>query len=171
MNCQVSMFFLSDWASGRLNLISNWDDFSFFWSTITPMLSTGFLIGTILAIFDPQLNPMFLMKFSVNWPFSSGVEAKNKFSRWPPRRPYRISIGRIKPFLIYKSSPCFLPSFKSFSLSVQEKKRKIDFQDGHPRRLYWISDRNNFSYLNSETTVMLPTKFQDNKLFGSGEGA
>ena len=28
------------------------------------------------------------------------------------------------------SPRCFLPSFKSISLSVQEKKRKIDFQDG-----------------------------------------
>ena len=30
-------------------------------------------------------------------------------------------------------SKCFLPSFKSISLLVQEKKRKIDFQDvdGH----------------------------------------
>ena len=23
-------------------------------------------------------------KFQVNWPFGSGEEAKNKFSRWPP---------------------------------------------------------------------------------------
>ena len=32
-------------------------------------------------------------------------------------------------FLIYKSLRCFLPSFKSVGLLVQEKKRKIDFQD------------------------------------------
>ena len=31
---------------------------------------------------------------------------------------------------------------KSFDLSIQEKKRKIDFEDG--RRPSWISDRNNF---------------------------
>ena len=31
---------------------------------------------------------------------------------------------------IYKSPWWFLPSFKSIGLSVQEKKRKIDFQDG-----------------------------------------
>ena len=34
-------------------------------------------------------------------------------------------------YLIYKSAWCFIPSFKSIGLSVQEKKRKIDFQDGH----------------------------------------
>ena len=35
-------------------------------------------------------------------------------------------------FFIYKSPRCFLPSFESIGLSVQEKKRKIDFQDGRP---------------------------------------
>ena len=34
-------------------------------------------------------------------------------------------------FLIYKSPLCFLPSFESIGLSVQKKKRKVDFQDGH----------------------------------------
>ena len=38
----------------------------------------GFLIGTILAIFDLQV----ASKFGVNWPFGSGEEAKNRFSRW-----------------------------------------------------------------------------------------
>ena len=30
-------------------------------------------------------------KFRVNWPFSSGEEAKNRFSRWLPWRPSWIS--------------------------------------------------------------------------------
>ena len=46
----------------------------------------GFPIGTILAIFDLQVTPMLPSKFGVNWPFSSGEEAKNRFSRWPPWR-------------------------------------------------------------------------------------
>ena len=37
---------------------------------------------------------------------------------------------RFKLSFIYKSSRCFLPSFKSIGLSFQEKKRKIDFQYG-----------------------------------------
>ena len=43
-----------------------------------------FLIGKILAIFDLQATPMLPTKFQVNWPFGSGGEAKNRFSRWPP---------------------------------------------------------------------------------------
>ena len=36
---------------------------------------------------------------------------------------------QFKLFKIYKSPQCFLPSFESNGLSVQEKKRKTDFQD------------------------------------------
>ena len=48
----------------------------------------GFPIGTILAIFDLQVTLMLPSKFGVNWPFGSGEEAKNRFSRW---RPFWIS--------------------------------------------------------------------------------
>ena len=51
----------------------------------------GFLIGTILAIFDLQVTQMLPSKFGVNWPFGSGEEAKNRFSRWQPWRPSWIS--------------------------------------------------------------------------------
>ena len=51
----------------------------------------GFPIGTILAIFDLQVTPMLPSKFGVNWPFGSGEEAKNRFSRWLPWRPSWIS--------------------------------------------------------------------------------
>ena len=44
----------------------------------------GFPIGTILAIFDLQVTQMLPSKFGVNWPFGSGEEAKNRFSRWRP---------------------------------------------------------------------------------------
>ena len=47
----------------------------------------GFLIGMILAIFDLQDTLMLPTKFGVNWPFGSGEEAKNRFSRWRPWRP------------------------------------------------------------------------------------
>ena len=40
-------------------------------------------------------------------------------------------IGKILAILIYKSTRCFQPSFESIGLLVQEKKRKIDFQDGY----------------------------------------
>ena len=51
----------------------------------------GFRIGMILAIFDLQITPMLPSKFGVNWPFGSGEEAKNRFSRWRPWRPSWIS--------------------------------------------------------------------------------
>ena len=46
----------------------------------------GFPIGTILAIFDLQVTLMLPTKFGVNWLSCLGVEAKNRFSRWPPWR-------------------------------------------------------------------------------------
>ena len=39
----------------------------------------GFPIRTILAIFYLQVTPMLPTKFHVNWPFSSGEEAKTTF--------------------------------------------------------------------------------------------
>ena len=47
----------------------------------------GFLIGTMLVIFYLQVTPMLPSKFGVSWPFGSGEEAKNRFSRWRPWRP------------------------------------------------------------------------------------
>ena len=51
----------------------------------------GFPISTILATSDLQVTLMLHSKFGVNWPFGSGEEAKNRFSRWPPWQPSWIS--------------------------------------------------------------------------------
>ena len=52
----------------------------------------GFMISTILAIFDViHVTPMLPSKFGVNWPFGSGEEAKTRFSRWLLRQPSWIS--------------------------------------------------------------------------------
>ena len=51
----------------------------------------GFPISMILAIFDLQVTPMLPSKFVVNWPFGSGEEAKNRFTRWLPWWPSWIS--------------------------------------------------------------------------------
>ena len=67
-------------------------------------------------------------KFQVSWPFCSGDEVKNRFSRWWPSQIYYWN--DFSYFLIYKSAQCFLRYLKSTGLSVQEKKPKIDFQDG-----------------------------------------
>ena len=43
-----------------------------------------FPIRMFLAFFDLQVDQIFCTKFCLNWPFSSGEEAQNRFSRRPP---------------------------------------------------------------------------------------
>ena len=74
-------------------------------------------------------------------------------------------------FWIYKSPWCFLPSFKSIGLSVQEKRRKIDFQDGRNGRHPWFQIRTILAIFDVQVTLMLPTMFQVNWHFGSGAEA
>ena len=67
------------------------------------------------------------------------------------------------------SPRCFLPSFESFGLSVQEKNPKIDFQDGGYGGYFGFSIETILSIFDLQVTTMLPTKFRVNWLFGSGE--
>ena len=171
----------------------------------------GFLIGTILAIFDLPVTCMLPIKFRVNLPFGSGEEEINRLSRWPPswisdrinlsyfylqitqklpiqstgllvqKKKWKINfqdghhlgipIGTILLFFIYKLPRCFLPSFESIGLPVQKKKRKRDFEDGHyggnlgfPIGMIW-------AIFDLQVNLMIPTKFQVNWPFGSGEKA
>ena len=108
-----------------------------------------FPIATILAIFDLHFTPMLPTKFQVNWHFSSGCfllsfksidllfQKKQKLYFQDSWQGAKISDrNHFSFFLIYTSPRCFLPSFKSTSISVQEKKQKIGFQDGcHCRNL------------------------------------
>ena len=70
-----------------------------------------------------------------------------------------------------KSPRCFLPNFKSIGLWVQEKKQKIDFQDGRHGRHLGFPIRMISAVFDLQVTPMLPTKFQVNWPFGSGGGA
>ena len=81
-----------------------------------------------------------------------------------------ISIGTILAVFIYKSPQVssFIPSFKSTGHLVQEKKRKKDAKMLQPS---WISDQNDFSFFWCTSHLMLPTKFQVNWPFSSGEEA
>ena len=51
----------------------------------------GLPISMVLAIFDLQITLVLPTKFGVSWPFGSGEEAKNRFSRWRPWWPPWIS--------------------------------------------------------------------------------
>ena len=88
-------------------------------------------------------------KFGVNWPYGSGKEAKKKIFKVAAMVAILdFQSARFSLFFIYKSPRCFLASLEAIGLSVQEKKRKIDFQDGHHIASWpsWIYNRNNFSY-------------------------
>ena len=69
-------------------------------------------------------------------------------------------------FLIYKTPRCFLVSLELNGLSVQEKKRKLDFQDGGHLG-FPISKI--LAIFDPKDTPMLPSKFGVNWPFGSGE--
>ena len=68
--------------------------------------------------FELLVTLMLSIKFQDNQPFVSGEEAKNRFSRWPPSW-----ISHRNNF----SNICFLQSFMSIGLSVQEKRLKKSF--------------------------------------------
>ena len=76
---------------------------------------------------------------------------------------------RFMLFLIYKSSQCFLPSFKSIGFLVQEKKQKINFQDG--RQLGFLIETISALFDQQVTPSYQVTKFRVGWPFGSGEQA
>ena len=59
----------------------------------------------------------------------------------------------------------------SVGLSFQEKKRKIDFQDGRYGGHLGIQIKTTLAIFALQDTAMLPTKFQVSWPFGSGEEA
>ena len=82
-------------------------------------------------LFCTTSHPYASYKFRVNWPFSSGEEAKN-ISSWPWWQSWisNQNIFFFFLFLIYKSPQSFL--LESIGLSVQ--KWKLDIQEGHHGR-------------------------------------
>ena len=82
-----------------------------------------FPIGLILVAFDLQVTPILLTKFQVSWPFDSGEEAKNRFSRWWPRRPSWISDRKYFSYFWSTGHPD--ASYKvSSQLTIRLRKRK-----------------------------------------------
>ena len=104
----------------------------------------GFPIGTILAGFDLQVNPMLPTDFQVSWPFSSGVEAKNRFSIWWPRRPSWIS-GTILACFDFQVTP-LLPTKFQVNWPFGSGEAKYRFSRWPQWRPFWISGRSVFIY-------------------------
>ena len=107
----------------------------------------GFPIGTILAVFV--------------------LQAKNRFSRWP----LWISSRKDLSHFDLQVSPMLPTSFKSIGFSVQEKKQKIDFQDGRHGGNLGFPIGMILAIFDLQVTPMLPTELQVNWPFGSGEEA
>ena len=110
---------------------------------------------------------MFPSKFGINWPFGSGEEAKNRFSRW--WLSWIFDQTDFSYFFIYKSPRCFLPSIESVRLLVQEKKRKIDFLDGSHGGHLGFPIGTILAIFDLQVIPKLPTKFRVNWLLGLGE--
>ena len=67
--------------------------------------------------------------------------------------------ARFQLFLIYKSPQCFLPGLESIGFWVQEKKRKIDFQDGCHGGHLGFPIGMILAIFDLQVTPMLPSKF------------
>ena len=80
-------------------------------------------------------------KFGVNWPFGSGEEVKNRFSRWlgfPIRTILAIFDLQVTPILPSKFGVNW-----PFGSGEEAKNRFSRWLLWRPS---WISDRNDFSY-------------------------
>ena len=105
------------------------------------------MISTILAIFDVILvTPMLPSKFGVNWPFGSGEEAKNRFSRWLPWQPSWISDRNNLAIFDLQVIPMLPTMFGVNWLLGSGEEAKNRFSRWLPWRPSWISDRHDFSY-------------------------
>ena len=74
-------------------------------------------------------------------------------------------------FSIYKSPRCFLASLEAISLLFQEKKRKVDFQDGCHGSHLGFPIGTILANFDLQVTPMLPRKFGVKWPLGSGEEA
>ena len=82
-----------------------------------------------------------------------------------------LTIGTILAIFLSMSPRCFLPSFESVGLLVQEKKRKINFHDDRHGGHLGFPTGKNLAIFDLQVTPMLPTKFRVNWPFGSEEEA
>ena len=113
---------------------------------------------------------MLPIKFQVNWPFGS-KEEKNRFSRWLPQRPSGISDQTILATFDLQVTRMLPTKFRIKWPLVQEKKRKIDFQDGCHGGHLGFPIGTILAIFDLQVIPMLPTKFRVIWPFGSGETA
>ena len=74
----------------------------------------------LLAIFDLRVTLMILTKFQVNWPFGSGEEGENLFSRWPSS--WISNCNNLSLFFL-PVPLCFLPRLEPIGLSILKSEK------------------------------------------------
>ena len=135
----------------------------------------GFLIGTISAIFDLQVTLMLPTKFQINWPFGSGEEVKNRFSRWLQSWISNMNDFNYFDLLVTPMLPTQFQVNWPFGSGEEVKnrfsRRRPSGEEAKNRFSRWqpsqISDWKDFScfffvFFLLQVTPMLPTKFQVN---------
>ena len=104
-------------------------------------------------------------KFGVNWPFGSGEEAKNRFSRWLSWRPSWISEWNDFSYFLSTSHPS--ASYHLWSQLAFGEEAKNRFS----RWLPWRPIGMILATFDLQVTPMLPSKFGVNWPVGSGDEA
>ena len=108
-------------------------------------------------------------KFRVNWPFGSGEEAKNRFTRWPPWWPSWIADRNNFSYFWSTSHPDAnyqISSQLAFWFRRRSEKR---FSRWSPCGHLGFPIGTILAIFDLQVTPMLPTKFRVNWPFGSGE--
>ena len=172
----------SRWRQWQPSWISDRNNFSYFWSTSHPDASYqvtilaifdghfGFPINRILTIFALQVTMILPSKFRVNWPFGSGNEVKNRFSRWRPWQPSWISDRNNFSYFWSTSHPNAsyqVSSQLAFRCRKRSEKYIFKMDGGH----LWFPIRTILAIFDLQVTLMHPTKFRIKWLLGLGEEA
>ena len=105
-----------------------------------------FPIGKSLAIFDLQFTLMLSTKIQVNWPISSGEEAKKDFQDGSHCSHLRFLIGMILAIFDLQVTPILHTKFQVSWLFSSGEEAKNRFSRWRPLQPSRISDRNDFSY-------------------------
>ena len=122
------------------HLAFRWNYFSYFWSTSHP--DDSYKVSSLLAFRFRRRSKKQIFKMAT---MAATLDFLSK---------------RFSLFLIYKSRWCFLPSFESVGFSIQEKKWKIDFQDGGHGGHLGFPIGTILAIFDLQVTLMLPTNFR-----------
>ena len=117
-------------------------------------LERFYLFIYLYFFFDLQVIPMLPTKFQVNWPFCSGEEAKNRFSRCGH---LVFPIGTILAIFDLQVARMLPTKFQVHLLFGSGEKAKNRFSRWYPLLPSWIRTILAIFYL--QVILMLPTKF------------